>query len=299
MSLDMAPVQRRPDELLKLYFLNDQDLSLIRRIGAQVIPQLMSILDTFYEWMSSYPDMMGYFRNKEAVVHTKLMQQRYWNSFFEANIDQSFINERHRVGIIHAQINLPVVLYFSAVNMLYDLIKGKGSVHHPDIDQARASMATIKLLHMDAALVCQAFTDRRDQIIADNSRLVMEMSTPVTTIWDGVLLLPVVGIVDSRRSETIMSAVLSAIAKENAREFILDISGVGVVDTAVANYLIQITKAASLMGCRSTISGISPAIAQTLVQLGVEVKSVRTTSTLMDALKKAFERLNIQLLSMS
>ena len=94
-----------------------------------------------------------------------------------------------------------------------------------------------------------------------------------------------------------MHAVLSAISSRAAREFILDISGVGVVDTAVANYLIKITKAASLMGCESTISGISPAIAQTIVQLGVDVGSVRTTATMMDALSGAFRRRGIMLTS--
>ena len=119
----------------------------------------------------------------------------------------------------------------------------------------------IKLLHMDAALICSAFTDRRDEILAENSRAVMEMSTPVTEIWNSILLLPIVGIVDGRGSEDIMNKVLNSISSKAAREFILDISGVGVVDTAVANYLIKITKAASLMGCEATISGISPAIA--------------------------------------
>jgi rsbT co-antagonist protein RsbR len=86
-----------------------------------------------------------------------------------------------------------------------------------------------------------------------------------------------------------MNAVLSSIKNSKAKEFILDISGVGVVDTAVANYLISIYKATALMGCRATISGISPAISKTIVQLGIDIGDVNTTSTMMDALSNAFE----------
>ena len=91
----------------------------------------------------------------------------------------------------------------------------------------------------------------------------MEMSTPVAEIWDDILMLPLVGIIDSKRAQDIMTAVLSRIAETHSRTLILDISGVAVVDTAVANHLIKITKATRLMGCACTISGISPAIAQT------------------------------------
>jgi len=192
-------------------------------------------------------------------------------------------------------VNLPIMIYMAGVNSLYPLFREFSLNAAADSGVQEAGAAVIKLLHLDAALICTAFTDRRDEIFAESSRAVMEMSTPVTEIWDGILLLPIVGIVDSRRSEDIMNAVLGAISSRAAREFILDISGVGVVDTAVANYLIRITKAASLMGCESTISGISPAIAQTIVQLGVDVGSVRTTATMMDALSGAFNRRGIHL----
>jgi rsbT co-antagonist protein RsbR len=121
------------------------------------------------------------------------------------------------------------------------------------------------------------------------------MSTPVTQIWDNILLLPVVGIVDSKRALDIRNAVLSAIARTRARIFILDISGVAVVDTAVANHLIKIAKATRLMGCESTLSGISPAIAETMIELGIDVGTLKTTATMMDALDSAFQRLGLRI----
>ena len=125
-------------------------------------------------------------------------------------------------------------------------------------------------------------------------RVLAKISTPVTPIWDGLLLLPVVGIIDSRRSQDIMQAVLSKIEAMKSREFIIDISGVPIVDTAIANHLIFMTRASALMGCHSTISGISPTIAQTIISLGIDVGTIRTTATMMDAITGASERPELQ-----
>jgi len=125
------------------------------------------------------------------------------------------------------------------------------------------------------------------QEVEKRSLALLEMSTPVTKIWDGVLFAPIVGIVDSRRSIDIMNKALSSIADSRAHTLMLDIGGVGVVDTAVANHLIKIAKAAVLMGCRTIISGISPAIAQTIAELGIDMGSIQTTSTIESALRES------------
>ena len=123
--------------------------------------------------------------------------------------------------------------------------------------------------------------------VQKRSLAMMEMSTPVTKIWDGVLFAPIVGIVDSKRAVDIMNRALSSIADTRARTLMLDIGGVAVVDTAVANHLIKIAKAAVLMGCKTIISGISPAIAQTIAELGIDLGSIQTTSTIESALRES------------
>jgi methyl-accepting chemotaxis protein len=126
--------------------------------------------------------------------------------------------------------------------------------------------------------------------VQKRSLALLEMSTPVTKIWDGVLFAPIVGIVDSKRAVDIMNRALSSIADTRARTLMLDIGGVAVVDTAVANHLIKIAKAAVLMGCKTIISGISPAIAQTIAELGIDLGSIQTTSTIESALRESITR---------
>jgi methyl-accepting chemotaxis protein len=126
--------------------------------------------------------------------------------------------------------------------------------------------------------------------VQKRSLAMLEMSTPVTKIWDGVLFAPIVGIVDSNRSLDIMNKALSSISDTRASTLLLDIGGVAVVDTAVANHLIKIAKAAVLMGCKTIISGISPAIAQTIAELGIDLGAIQTTSTIESALRESINR---------
>jgi len=121
--------------------------------------------------------------------------------------------------------------------------------------------------------------------LSRQARMLMEMSTPVTQMWPGTLLLPLVGMIDTKRAHDILNAVLERISATRAKVLILDISGVSVVDSAVANHLIQITKATKLMGCHCVISGVSSAVAQSIVELGIDVEDVETTANLAQAIR--------------
>ena len=123
-------------------------------------------------------------------------------------------------------------------------------------------------------------------------RALQAMATPVTPIWDQVLLLPLVGIVDSTRTDDAMKTTLDKISATGAKMFILDISGVPSVDTAVANQLIKITKATKIMGCETIVSGVSSAIAHTIVELGIDIGEMLTTSSLRDAVSISLDRVD-------
>jgi rsbT co-antagonist protein RsbR len=154
-----------------------------------------------------------------------------------------------------------------------------------------------KLMHLDSAIVVDAYNQRIQEALTEQADSMLAMSTPVTEIWDGILFLPIVGLIDSHRAREVMNSTLAKISETQAQVFILDISGVGVVDTAVANNLFRITRATKLMGCESIISGVSPAIAQTIVDLGIDVGRIRTTATMRDALALSFTRVGAEISS--
>ena len=135
---------------------------------------------------------------------------------------------------------------------------------------------------------------KREQKLREQSRTIMEISTPAINLWDKIFILPIVGVVDSHRAQQMMDTVLKKISETLSKVIIIDIQGVAAVDTAVANHLIKIAKAARLMGCQCILSGISSAVAQTIVQLGINLDMVITNSTLHDALNDAFSLLNLE-----
>jgi len=118
----------------------------------------------------------------------------------------------------------------------------------------------------------------------------MELSSPVSKVWDNTLILPVIGTLDSQRTQIMMENLLEKIVETGCTISILDITGVPTVDTQVANHLLKTVTSARLLGAECIISGISPAIAQTIVHLGIDLSSIRTKATLQDAMIYAMKQ---------
>jgi rsbT co-antagonist protein RsbR len=281
--------------LLELYGISEDDIRRIRSFGDIIVPQLDEFVRLFYDWLKKQPEFDEFFPDQETLAYVQKMSRGYWEEFFRHELDDDYLEKRHKIGETHARIGLPLTIYFAAMNMSLKLItEDLYDDSLPLEDYLLAVQAATKLVHLDTGLVVQTYSLITSEAIAAQSRSLMEMSTPVTQIWQGVLFLPIVGIVDSKRAQEIMNTTLAKISQTQSRAFIMDISGVAVVDTAVANYLIKVTKATRLMGCECTISGVSPAIAQTMVELGIDVGRVKTTATMQDALVDAFQRLGLK-----
>lgn len=278
------------------YEVTEDDLARVRSYGKRIVPRLDEFVGYFYDWLSRQPEFHEHFGDPERLERVKRMQVSYWAEFFEARLDESYVKQREIVGEVHARIGLPLPVYFAAMNTSLELFTVRmydGSLPADEFGSVLRSIT--RLLHLDTAIVVDTYSRLTNKKFSEQSRALVEMSTPVTAIWQGILLLPVVGFIDSRRARDVMNAMLAKISETRSRIFILDISGVAVVDTAVANHLIKITKATRLMGCECILSGISAAIAQTVVELGIDIGGIRTTATLRDALEDAFRRTGVEL----
>jgi rsbT co-antagonist protein RsbR len=118
----------------------------------------------------------------------------------------------------------------------------------------------------------------------------MELSTPVVKLWEGILALPIIGTLDSARTQVVMESLLQAVVQSNSRIAIIDITGVPTVDTLVAQHLLKTITAARLMGAECIISGVRPQIAQTIVHLGIDLSGVITKARMADAFALALQR---------
>lgn len=142
----------------------------------------------------------------------------------------------------------------------------------------------------------ESFIKGREEIILRQTDEISEISTPVIRVWDGILALPIIGTLDSARTQVVMESLLQEIVESGSSIAILDISGVPAVDSLVAQHLIKTVAATRLMGAECIISGIRPEIAQTVVHLGIDLTDVLTKSTLASALKTAFQMMQLQVI---
>jgi rsbT co-antagonist protein RsbR len=137
------------------------------------------------------------------------------------------------------------------------------------------------------------FQEAREEIIARQQSEILELSTPVVKLWDGILALPMIGTLDSARTQIVMESLLHRIVETGSETAIIDITGVPTVDTLTAQHLMRTVTAIRMMGAECIISGIRPQIAQTIVHLGIDLSGVTTKATLADALTVALKRSGI------
>jgi len=182
---------------------------------------------------------------------------------------------------------------FSVKKPLFTLLREQTG---NDADALAAQLwMTSELIDSLGLYTTEMFLKTREEIIRRQQEEMLELSTPVVKLWDGILALPVIGTLDSARTQIVMEALLENIVKTNSRVAIIDITGVPTVDTVVAQHLLKTVTAARLMGADCIISGVRPQIAQTIVHLGINLLDVTTKATLSDAFALALQRTGVTL----
>jgi rsbT co-antagonist protein RsbR len=143
----------------------------------------------------------------------------------------------------------------------------------------------------------EAYSAAREEIISNQATAMLELSTPVVRLWDGIIAVPLVGTLDSARTQLVMEKLLDTLVATGADHAVIDITGVPTVDTEVAQHLLKTVNAARLLGAQCTISGIRPQVAQTIVSLGIEFGDIATKATLADALKLALSQAGLKVIA--
>lgn len=156
------------------------------------------------------------------------------------------------------------------------------------------SMHISKLIDSFGVVTFETFIKGREEVILRQTSEIAEISTPVIRVWDNILALPIIGTLDSQRTQVVMESLLTQIVETGSAIAILDISGVPAVDSLVAQHLIKTVSATRLMGAECIISGIRPEIAQTVVHLGIDLSGIVTKASLASALKYAFAIMNME-----
>jgi rsbT co-antagonist protein RsbR len=184
-----------------------------------------------------------------------------------------------------------IMFLFTLKDALLDILREE--ISDPGV-LATQNVLVSKLIDSFGIITFETYLKGREEVILRQTDEITEISTPVIKVWEGILALPIIGTLDSSRTQVVMESLLQEIVDSGSSIAILDISGVPAVDSLVAQHLIKTVTATRLMGAECIISGVRPEIAQTVVHLGIDLSQIITKSTLESALKTAFAMLNLE-----
>jgi rsbT co-antagonist protein RsbR len=263
--------------------------------------------DLLSNWMQNMPattrrtDMIGEseFREQctqfirlleEATEHGDLadVQGRHWSVLREFLTD--IVRARVQQGFTPSQI---ATFVFSFKQPLFEQLRKEFSNQPAAL--AEETWRSSMLLDELGLMTTETYQATREEVIRMQQQEMLELSTPVVKLWEGILALPLIGTLDSARTQIVMETLLQRIVETGSEVAIIDITGVPTVDTLVAQHLIKTVTAARLMGADCIISGIRPQIAQTIVHLGVGLGDVTTKAGLADAFAVALQRSGLEI----
>jgi rsbT co-antagonist protein RsbR len=283
-TIDARELQSRRE----FFELTDADLSRLAALRPFAERHLDAIVEGFYTLLLGHLETRRFFPDEGTVRRVKRMQREYFLGLFEGRCDLAYVENRLRVGAVHERIGMEPKWYIGAYRKYLELILDQIFREIPDVAEASLAYLTVKkLVAFDMAIAIDAYIDANLQTLGRHQAAIRELSTPVIRVHDHVLLLPLIGTIDSQRAQQVMEAVLTRVVEEQAQAIIIDIAGVPVVDTRVADHLLKTAAAVRLLGARTILTGISAQVARTIVQLGVDITGMHTLSRLADGIEFA------------
>ncbi len=269
--------------------LRDDDLARLASLRSFAEQHSAEIADAFYELLLSHEQTRKFFPDDATVRRLKRLHGEYFLGLFDGRCDLAYVEDRLRVGAVHERIGLSPKWYLAAYRKYLELLSGKFFAGLSTEQAVPAFESLQKIVFFDITLAIDTYIAASQEALQRHQSALRELSTPVIRVHDRILLLPLVGAIDSVRAQQIMDTVLLRIVEEKAKVIIVDIAGVPVVDTKVADNLVKTTASVRLLGAQTILTGISAQVARTIVQLGVDISAMHTRSRLQDGIELALD----------
>ena len=259
------------------------------RIQDEVIEQL-------YDHFMEFEEARAFFKDPKVLERVKAQQKQYFIRLTQGNYDQNYVEERLQIGAVHGRIGLDTKWYLGAYNFhLQAVARRLFKEFEGDTEKAlEVLLSLLKLKFFDIGLALDTIFAQRENTIRQQQDAIRELSTPVLQVRDRLLILPIIGMIDTHRARQLTEQLLRAIRDTRAKVIVMDITGVPAVDSRVANHLIQTVEASRLMGASVIVTGLSSDVAQTLVTLGVDLSKLNTVGDLQGGLEEAERILGIK-----
>jgi rsbT co-antagonist protein RsbR len=289
LAIDEQEVARRKEFLQ----FGPEDTEALRNLKAVAEKYADPVIDEFYRHIMSFDETRSFFRDPKVLERVKRLQKEYFLRLTEGEYGSDYVANRLRVGTVHEHIGLAPKWYLGMYNFYLRLVANRIVEAFPQ-EPAKAFgafLSLMKLVFLDIGLAVETYIHAREATMRKQQEAIRELSTPVLQIRDRLLLLPIIGVIDTHRARLITDGLLRSIRTTRAKVVVMDVTGVATIDSKVANHLIQTVIAAGLMGASVIVTGLSSDVAQALVSLGLDLAKLTTAGDLQGGIEEAERRL--------
>jgi len=269
-----------------------EDMPRIATIKHLVVRDVDRYGSAFFDHLAKLEEASGLIRNRALLEEAKRLKHEHLMAMVQGDYGRDYMEQRVRLGVLYGRAGLEVRVFLGAFHALMRTIGNdvmKQFAEAPD-EGFETFMSLKKIGFLDIGLIVDVLIAERERTITLQQDAIRELSTPVLQLRERLLILPMIGVIDSMRAKQLTDDLLRSIRANRARIVVMDVTGVAAVDSKVANHLLQTVAAARLMGANVIVTGLSADVAQSLVALGVDLTSIRTMNDLQGGLEEA-ERL--------
>lgn len=255
------------------------------------------VIETMYEHFLSFDETRAFFRDPQVLERVKGLQKEYFLRLTRGPYDADYVKNRLQIGSVHERVRLAPKWYLGAYNFYLRTVAlqlQKAFAAEPE-RALTTFLSLMKLVFLDIGVAVDAYIHARERTMRIQQEAIRELSTPVLQIRDRLLLLPIIGVIDTQRARLITENLLQSVRTNRAKVVVMDVTGVATIDSKVANHLLQTVEAARLMGAKVIVCGLSSDVAQALVVLGIDLSGLHTVGDLQGAIEEAERLLGLRL----
>ena len=282
LTLDDEDIARR----LRLVRFGPDDAARLAEVRPAIVDGADALAEAFFSHLRTIPEARGLFDSQALLEEARRLKRAHIAALALGTYGRAYVDERLRLGRIYGAARVPVSAFLAAFQAL--LAAAGERIRAQSGAAGFAGYTSIsKIAFFDIGIIVDVLIDERERVIGSQRQAIMELSTPVLQVRDGLVVLPIIGAVDSERAAQLTESLLRTLKARRARVVILDVTGVPTMDTRVANHLLRTVDAARMMGATAIITGISVDVARSLVTLGIDLGTVRALGDLQEGIEVA------------
>jgi rsbT co-antagonist protein RsbR len=295
------PTDRDIQRFARLVGLSPEDTARLAVVQHVILADVDRLAAGFFDTLRRLDSTASLFKNADALAEATRLKREHLTAMFSGEIGPEYAEQCVRLGTFYSKAGFDVAVFLGALRELTQSIGAeitRASTADPG-NGAAAVTALQKLAFLEIGIIVDAWINERERVINLQQEAIRELSTPVLQVRAQLLILPLIGMIDSQRAMQITDSLLHAIRANRARVVVIDITGVAAVDSKVANHLLQTVAASQLMGTKVIVTGLSAEVAQALVGLGIDLSTLNTLGDLQGGLEEAERMLGYRTMRLS